>query len=267
MNAAKRAIGAEIISPMAAKNQKGADSVPLDPSILDWAEYWYPISWKGVLFGGLVTAVGACATIGFLLLQWRTTTIREEQSELRTSSLETQTSQANAALGIAQADIAKAHAQIADANAREKEAELKLEQLRKDIGPRMFDFGALKRKLDGKPRAPLEILFDRDAPDGAMLATDLYASLRSMGWEAILPGPIPSDPQPDPIISRITPKYLWAGLGAWGLAVVASDGSLVSVRDDLAKAISAAIPGTQVGFGQNRYAPVGTIRILIGPKP
>src|ERR1700737_1675494 len=100
---------------MAIENQKDSARVPIDPALLDWAEYWYPISWKGVLAGGVMTAVGACATIAFLLLQWRTTSIREEQSEFRTAALEMQTAQANAALGNAQADIEKSKAEIAQA--------------------------------------------------------------------------------------------------------------------------------------------------------
>jgi hypothetical protein len=119
-------IGAAKIIVMAEKNVKGSQPVPIEPSLFDWAEYWYPISWKGVLAGGVITAVGACATIAFLLLQWRTTSIREEQSEVRTVALEAQTAQANAALGTAQADIAKANAQIAEANARALEAQVAL---------------------------------------------------------------------------------------------------------------------------------------------
>jgi hypothetical protein len=34
---------------MAAENQDGSHPVPIEPALLDWAEYWYPISWKGVL--------------------------------------------------------------------------------------------------------------------------------------------------------------------------------------------------------------------------
>ncbi len=68
----------------------------VDPSLLEWAEFWYPVSWKGVLAGGLITAIGACATIAFLLLQWRTTTLREEQSDWRTSVLEAETASTSA---------------------------------------------------------------------------------------------------------------------------------------------------------------------------
>jgi hypothetical protein len=91
---------------MAMKNQKGSDPVPIDQALLDWAEYWYPISWKGILIGGVITAVGACATIAFLLLQWRTINIREEHSEWRTSTLELQTAEAKRDTTAAQERIA-----------------------------------------------------------------------------------------------------------------------------------------------------------------
>jgi hypothetical protein len=58
----------------------GSDlSSPINPALLAWAEYWYPIAWKGLLGAGLATALAACATIAFLLLQWRTSLIREQK--------------------------------------------------------------------------------------------------------------------------------------------------------------------------------------------
>jgi hypothetical protein len=95
------------------EKHKDASRVAVEPSLLEWAEYWYPISWKGVLAGGVITAIGACATIAFLLLQWRTTTIREEQSDWRTTVLEADTAKAKAELGLAQADIERSKVEIA----------------------------------------------------------------------------------------------------------------------------------------------------------
>jgi len=60
-------------------------SPPLDHGLLEWAEYWYQVSWFGLLSAGLLTALAALATLGFLLLQWKTSTIRETYSEWRTS--------------------------------------------------------------------------------------------------------------------------------------------------------------------------------------
>jgi hypothetical protein len=132
---------------MTAKNQKGSEPVPIDPHLIDWAEYWYPISWKGVLAGGVITAIGACATIAFLLLQWRTTSIREQQSELRTATLETQTEQAKAALGTAQANIAKANAQIAAANEGAAKANERAATLEREAAVARLEQERLKNQM------------------------------------------------------------------------------------------------------------------------
>jgi hypothetical protein len=166
--------------------------VAINPSLLEWAEYWYPISWKGVLSGGIITAVGACATIIFLLLQWRTTTIREEQSDWRTSVVEADTAKAKAQLGMAEADIAKANAQIADANARTKEAELKVEQLRKELGPRHLQRDVFLRELLGQPSAQVELLYLQDDPECFALAQEIWRALEEAKWPVEAPKPIPS---------------------------------------------------------------------------
>jgi hypothetical protein len=126
---AKRAIGAETMIVMATQNQKGSEPVPIDPALLDWAEYWYPIAWKGLLAGGVITAIGACAGIAFLLLQWRTSTIREEQSEWRTSALELQTAQAKRDTANALERAALANQRAAEINAKYGARELRLEQV------------------------------------------------------------------------------------------------------------------------------------------
>jgi hypothetical protein len=220
---------------MAVKNHRDA-RVAVDPSLLEWAEYWYPISWKGVLGGGIITAVGACATIAFLLLQWRTTTIREEQSDWRTTIIEADTAKSKAELGVAQADIAKANVQIAEANARTKEAELKLEQLRKDLGPRQLQRDIFIRELTGQPTAPVEIMYLQDDPECFALAQQIGLALKDAGWPAGAPKPIPAliisdgptsmsvDGQPSGVtvvISGVTqeeatrPKTpYWAGIGS-----------------------------------------------------
>jgi hypothetical protein len=103
---------------MADQDKMGSDlSSPIDPTLLAWAEYWYPIAWKGLLGAGIVTALAACATIAFLLLQWRTSLIREQNSDWRTSVLETQAKRADADLLKAKSDIADADARAAAAQA------------------------------------------------------------------------------------------------------------------------------------------------------
>ncbi len=67
-----------------------SSSPPVTQALLAWAEYWYPLSWKCLLIAGAITAIGACVTTAFLVLQWRTLSIREMQSEWRRSILEYQ---------------------------------------------------------------------------------------------------------------------------------------------------------------------------------
>jgi uncharacterized coiled-coil protein SlyX len=85
----------------------------IDPASLNWVEHWYPIAWKGLLVAGLITVIGAIGSMGFLLLQWRTSGIREQQSDWRISILEVQTKKANANLERAKSDIADADARAA----------------------------------------------------------------------------------------------------------------------------------------------------------
>jgi hypothetical protein len=91
------------------------ESFPIDPDLLERANWWFNISWYGLLWAGAATALAACATVTFLFIQFWSTNIRERQAEWRTSALELQTKQAEAELGKANADIAKANVSIADA--------------------------------------------------------------------------------------------------------------------------------------------------------
>jgi hypothetical protein len=71
-----------------------SSSPPVPQALLAWAEFWQPISWKCLLIAGAITAIGACVTIAFLVLQWRATSIRETQAEWRRSTLEYQLAEA-----------------------------------------------------------------------------------------------------------------------------------------------------------------------------
>lgn len=240
----------------------------VDPSLLEWAEYWYPISWKGVLTGGIITAVGACATIAFLLLQWRTTTIREEQSDWRTSVVEADTAKAKAELGTAQADIAKANAQIAEANAQTKEAELKLEQLRKLASPRGINHPIFEAEIKGKPKAPVVIWYMPDSSDGWQFAFQLQVALMSAEWEVAPPKPIPEVPQAS--LWRDTPRAMAAGGQPSGVTVVGTD---YEMNDPAFKALYDALAKSNTEFAtygsggsQALPVPTGTLRVVIAGK-
>jgi len=99
------------------ESHMGSDLSPMDPVSLNWVEYWYPIAWKGLLVAGLITVIGAIGGMGFLLLHWRTSSLRELLSDRRISVLEVQAKKAEADLVGAKADIADADARAAGAQA------------------------------------------------------------------------------------------------------------------------------------------------------
>ena len=102
---------------MTDESHMGSDLSPIDPASLNWVEYWYPIAWKGLLIAGLITLIGAIGSMGFLLLHWRTSSLRELLSDRRILVLEVQAKKAEADLVRAKADIADADARAAGAQA------------------------------------------------------------------------------------------------------------------------------------------------------
>lgn len=144
------ASGAEITPVTATSNQKILDSMPVDPSLLERANWWFDVSWYGLLIAGLVAAFGACATIAFLFAQFWSSGIRDKQSEWRTSTLELQTASAKkdtasaveriagltANAEASRATIAAADARSAEAQQKANEADLARIKLELQLAPR-----------------------------------------------------------------------------------------------------------------------------------
>ena len=59
----------------------------LDPTTLDWANKWYDLSSKLLLWFGSVSALLAVATVFLAFVQWRTSSIREQHSHALTAVL------------------------------------------------------------------------------------------------------------------------------------------------------------------------------------
>jgi hypothetical protein len=284
------AIGEATTATSPVTNHVAFEIPPVDPATLAWAEFWYPIAWKGLIWAGGLTAVGACATIAFLLLQWRTTSIREDQSEWRTATLETQTAQAKASLGIAQADIVKANAQIATAqertaefDARTKEAELKLEQLRERVRQRHIKGDQFLKILEGKPKASVEILFIRDDGEAFQLALEIRDWLKRATWDVEEPRPITTNDL-NPRFATSLPSTMAAGGQPQGvslfLRVVSNEEIDREIEknpldpsepmDTPRKALNRALLdslGAISGGMSGEVGRHGVLRVIVGPKP
>jgi len=164
---------------------------PIDSSLLEWAEYWYPVSWKGLLVLGAVTAIAAVGTIIFFALQWRTTVIRERQGDWRTAQLEIAAGNANERAAKLEKQAAESNERakslekaIAEANARQKEAELKVAFLEKKVVPRVINpdgAAAIVEKLKQLPPMPFAIESDPAAEYG--FVNSLVELLQKIGWK------------------------------------------------------------------------------------
>jgi len=166
--------------------------------------------------------------------------------------------------------------EIAEANARQKEAELKLEQLRKLAGPRGINFDIFKKELEGKPKAPVAIWYLPDSSDGYWFASRLQVALGVSGWlvEGYGPTPIP-EPDRNNLVLRGMPRAVVAGGQPWGVTVVgdAPMGSESNAKADtpfnaLFNALAKSTDFGMYGSGGSQFSPVpkGTLRVIVAAK-
>src|SRR5216684_1026675 len=117
--------GAIAMTIMVASMEPILKSPSLDPALLETANTWFDRSWWGLMISGGVTAIAACATVVFLILQFWSSGVKEQFSDERISVNEKETARA-----IADSDLAKEG--TAKANERIAELSTQAEQLRKD---------------------------------------------------------------------------------------------------------------------------------------
>jgi hypothetical protein len=102
-----------ILSETAEQNQMTSNLPPMDPAALSWIEHWYPVASKGLLAAASITVIAGITAMGFVLLLWRASNLRDQYSDWRNSVLE-QAKKAEAGLARAKADLSEADARLAD---------------------------------------------------------------------------------------------------------------------------------------------------------
>lgn len=113
--------------------------------------------------------------------------VKEEYSRRESAQLELQTAQVTEA-------AAKAHERAA-------EHELKLEQLRKQVGPRRIQDDVFRKATEGQPKATVAIWYVKDDPGSHWLAYQIFVLLQEAKWEVLDLRPIP--PVDDPILQSV----------------------------------------------------------------
>jgi hypothetical protein len=165
--------------------------------------------------------------------------------------------------------------EIAESNARQREAELKLAELREKVGrPRRLDEKAFSAALKGVPPIPTEITLVSTDPDSHWIASSIWSALEKSGWPVIQSGSLE--------MFRQTPPLLRMCSGNFGGIVVLSktmskeegeylttsprpkrpDAPFLALWDALWKAIGA----NEAALATCPFVPDGQLHIVVAPR-
>lgn len=212
-------------------------SLEIASKISDWANAFF--------IGSLV--VGVVSTV----LIVRMANVKEEHwDELRRSSDE----------------------RIAEATARQKEAELKLEQLRKLAGPREIKQTEFLKLIEGVPKSKLQIWYSPTASDGMWLASQIAGAIIAAKWELTSPPmPIPdTPPEPNEPFAGLRHPLMRLGAQPNGVTVVAYGAPAdIDKENPSGQGLIAALAGSMqsaASLSYNLAVPDGVLRIIVGPK-
>jgi hypothetical protein len=160
-------------------------------------------------------------------------------------------------------DIARLQLQAAQAHERAAEAELKLEQLRKQLGPRQLNPETFRKAMEGKPKARVKILYVRDDPDSYDLAGQIFLSLLVLKWDVESPSPVlPNDTHPFSTV----PNAMAAGGSPWGVSIVSNcnlsdeNTPYSALRNAFAKSLGSA------GGKLDETLPKDLLLIIVAPR-
>jgi hypothetical protein len=166
--------------------------------------------------------------------------------------------------------------QIAKAQKEAAEAQLALktyvDRVAKSQEPRWANLGKLADLLKGKPKAPVEILFQPNDPEASTLAGQLHRALQIAGWSA--PKPRTINLGDDEEVRRLSP-LVNKNVGLIGVQVLAKNLPAPAAWDgtpvgELIRALGRALPHSpftpMISTTPDAQLPKDLIVILVGQK-
>ena len=157
------------------------------------------------------------------------------------------------------------------------EAKLQLEQLRKEMAPRSLRRDIFLKELAGQPKLPVEIMYLLDDPECFGLAQQISRALEDAQWTVEPPKPIP------PLILADSPTPMSVGGQPSGVTVVvhaitqeeseATSNALMGLEwvrtpwTVLMHALGDSIGKINGHAGGSNVPPMGTLRVVVAPKP
>jgi len=231
----------------------------------------------------IVLIVAALATVVFTALVWRSG--NKVQDAIRADA-EAKIATANAGADAARKEAAVANENTARLSLRVEEeskerikAELELERLKKQVGPRLLNREAFLKALEGQPKAPVQVLYLRDDPDSLEFAQEIAGLLERAGWTVTAREPIPTPSAvrsgPDiPIAMSVGGQPSGVTVVAHSISEKESEAGLNrSMGKEWVKTpwtvLSDAF-GKSMGVAQSAgnvaTCPVGILRVVVGPR-
>jgi hypothetical protein len=229
---------------------------------LERANDLYAWGWRLSAFGAVITMVGVAAL-------WMGTRVRDRDFETQMTSVNSSSSQALERAGLLEKDAATIRERAAN-------AELKLEQLRRQVAPRSLKRDVLIRALEGQPKAPTEIMYLRDDAESFELAQQIALAMEAAGWQITSRRPIPPTSDPEAITAMAV------GGQPSGVTVVASGVTQEEADADfnammgkdwirtpwtvLTRALGDSLGKVGGNAGGLNSPPVGTLRLVVSPR-
>ena len=172
----------------------------------EYADWWYDLSWKGIIGFGIVAAFATAATVVFTVLQFWSDGVRDARAEVRTLALERETSAANADAARANATAAAANERAARLEKEAADAKLEYERLRESVAWRQISRSNQQKIADAIRLAGLR-------PDMYVTSNDPESGnfRRYVGDILLMAG----DPTPR-FTTSISPGPMFVGVGVQG---------------------------------------------------
>lgn len=176
---------------------------------------------------------------------------------------------------------ASAGKSIAEANARAAEAELRTQELRAKVAPRILKYAQFKQALSGQPTGRVEIIYLGHDPECMMLAQGIGQVLREIGWEVVGSSPLVQNRQGRPE-DRDLPDMMTVGGQPAGVTLVTNsiseaeaDVGMLHMQNKpwvrtaytvLYVALLDNLGTLKASVGSSKSPVPGTIRITVAPK-
>jgi hypothetical protein len=208
---------------------------------------------------GIVLVVGAVLTLlGTIGAIW-SSGIRERFADERIATNEAQTAKANA-------DAAHANEHAAQLEKEAAEAQLKLEDLRRQVAPRQVNREVFLSLIKGQPKAPVELVYLRDDPECFDVAQQIWRLLQDAGWQVSPPSPILDSSTLDPLPMSVDGQPSGVTVVTHSATEQEINGKVITPWTALRDALMHSIGKLSGHAGGHNPPPNGTLRIVVAPR-